>query len=119
MSSVNLPNLKLDTTVKVFDQFYLFEQDVPVDQYDVVVSFFEQAFSDKLAAKNLAVGLFRVAAASKRSVLELLAEMKDKDHIKLTDTLCYYFNNQRSNTTLLGINAVIAPNYYAARNVLL
>lgn len=118
MSSVNFSNPDLDVTVRLFDKFYLFEQDVPVDQYDAVLSFFNQAFGDPLAAKNFTISLFRVAESSKRPVMDLLAEIKDQDKLKLTTILCYFLNNQRSNTTLLGVNAGIIPNQYAARNVL-
>ncbi len=118
MSTVNYGNPKADTTVKVFDRFYVFESDVPVDQYDAVLSYFNRVFKDKLAAKNFTVSLFAVADYSKRPVLDLLAEIQGQDQIQLTSTLCYYLNNQRSNSTLLGINALVTPNFYAARNVL-
>ena len=94
MTTVNYGNPKTDTTVKVFDRFYVFEQDVPVDQYDAVLSYFNRVFKD------------------------LLAEIQCQDQLQLSSTLCYYLNNQRSNATLLGINALVTPNFYAARNVL-
>ena len=50
--------------------------------------------------------------------MDLLAEIQGQDQLQLSSTLCYYLNNQRSNATLLGINALVTPNYYAARNVL-
>lgn len=118
MSTVNYSNPKTDTTVKVFDRFYVFEQDVPVDQYDAVLSYFNRVFKDKLAAQNFTVSLFQVADYSKRPVLDLLAEIQGQDQLQLSSTLCYYLNNQRSNATLLGINALVTPNFYAARNVL-
>jgi len=37
----------------------------------------------------------------------------------LTQTLCYYLNNMRNASTLLGFGASVTPNYYTARNVLL
>jgi hypothetical protein len=118
MTSVNYSDPKIDTTVKVFDRFYVFESDVPVDQYDAVLSYFNRVFKNKLAAQNFTVSLFQVAEYSKRPIMELLAEIQGKDQLQLTATLCYYLNNQRSNATLLGINALVTPNFYAARNVL-
>jgi hypothetical protein len=118
MSTVNYADPKVDTTVKVFDRFYTFQIEVPVDQYDAVYSYFTRVFKDKLAAKNFTINLFQVADYSKRPVLDLLAEIQGQDQIQLTSTLCYYLNNQRSNATLLGVNALVTPNYYAARNVL-
>ncbi len=118
MSTINYGNPKQDTTVKVFDRFYVFEQDVPEDQYNAVNSYFRRVFKDKLAADNFTVSLFQVSAYSKRPVLDLLSEIQGLDQLQLSSTLCYYLNNQRSNSTLLGVNALVTPNYYAARNVL-
>lgn len=118
MSTVNYTDPRLDMTVRVFDNFYEFAVEVPVDQYDAVYSYFARVFKDKTAAKNFTVSLFQVADYSRRPVLELLQEIQGQDQLQLTSTLCYYLNNQRSNSTLLGVNAVVQPNFYAARNVL-
>lgn len=118
MSTVNYVDPKLDMTVRVFDNFYEFATEVPVDQYDLVYSYFSKVFKDQLAAKNFTITLFQVADYTKRPVQDLLAEIQGQDQIQLTSTLCYYLNNQRSNSTLLGINAIVQPNFYAARNVL-
>ena len=118
MSTLNYADPQVDLTVKVFDNFYNFATEVPVDQYDVVYSYFAKVFKDKLAAQNFTVSLFLVAEYQKRPVLEILAEIEGQDQLQLTSTLCYYLNNQRSNATLLGVNALVTPNYYAARNVL-
>lgn len=118
MSTVNYVDPTLDQTVRVFDQFYEFAVEVPADQYDVVFSYFKKVFADTLAAKNFSVTLFQVADYQKRPVLDVLAEIQGQNQLQLTSTLCYYLNNQRSNTTLLGVNALVQPNFYAARNVL-
>lgn len=118
MSTVNYTSANLDTTVRIFDNFYAFQATVSANDYDTVLSYFRKVFKDKLAAENFTVTLFQIAEASKQPVLSLLAELQGQDQIQLTSTLCYYLNNQRSNATLLGIQAVVTPNYYAARNVL-
>jgi hypothetical protein len=118
MSTVNYVDPTLDQTVRVFDQFYEFAVEVPADQYDVVYSYFKKVFADNLAAKNFTVTLFQVADYQKRPVLDILAEIQGQNQLQLTSTLCYYLNNQRSNATLLGVNALVQPNFYAARNVL-
>jgi hypothetical protein len=118
MSTVNYVDPKLDMTVRVFDNFYEFATEVPVDQYDAVYSYFAQIFKDQNAAKNFTITLFQAADYQKRPVLELLSEIQGQDQIQLSSTLCYYINNQRSNSTLLGVNALVQPNFYAARNVL-
>jgi hypothetical protein len=37
--------------------------------------------------------------------------------VELDLTMAYYLNNQRSNSTLLGVSQPVQPNFYAARNV--
>lgn len=117
-STINYVNPKLDPTVRIFNNFYNFETEVNANDYDVVESYFRRVFADVLAAKNFTVTLFQIAEQTRRPVLELLAEIQGQDQLQLTASLCYYLNNLRSNTTLLGISALVTPNYYAARNVL-
>jgi hypothetical protein len=50
---------------------------------------------------------------------DLLNELANQSTIQITATLAYYLNNQRSNTTLLGITTVPTPNQYTARNILI
>jgi hypothetical protein len=117
MASVNQPNPKIDLTVKIFDNFYNFALDVPVEEYDVVNTFFKSVFKDKEAADSFTVSLFRVASETQTDVLTLLSQLEDQDQIAVTETLCYYLNGIRSPSTLLGINATVTPNYWTARNV--
>lgn len=117
MSTVNYPNPRLDPTVRVFDQFYGFDQQVPAQEYDVVYSYFRSVFGTAEAAGNFTTTLFRVADESATPVLTLLQEIQGQSQPELTLTLCYYLNSVRSNATLLGVNAAVTPNFYAARNV--
>ncbi len=119
MGSVNTLNTNVDQTVRIFDQFYNYEQSVPANEYDIVNSFFESVFKTKDAAKNFTTALFRVAYTTDTSVLTLLAEMQDQDQIQINVSLAYYLNGLRSSTTLLGVNSTLMPNYYTARNVVL
>ena len=119
MSTLNAPNTNLDLSVRIFDNFYSYEQYVTQSEYDVVYSFFKSVFADPTAAGNFTVTLFRIAAQTNTSVLELLQELQAQgaDQLSLTATLCYYLNNLRSPATLLGIGAPVTPNFYTARNV--
>ena len=49
--------------------------------------------------------------------MDLLEQIQGTNQADLNLTLAYYLNNIRSPATLLGINALTTPNYYAARNV--
>ena len=72
MGSVNAINTNTDLSVRVFDSFYSFSQNVPADEYDVVNSYFRSVFGTTDAAGNFTVTLFRIAAQSKIPVLTLL-----------------------------------------------
>jgi hypothetical protein len=119
MGSVNQLNPKVDFTVRVFDQFYDYAQDVPVNEFDVVNSYFKSVFQDNTIAKNFSTTLFRISSEIDTPVLTLLNEITGQDSIQLTTTLAYYLNGMRSPATLLGVNAVTTPNFWTARNVLL
>lgn len=117
MATVNYRNPKQDKTVTIFDEFYSFKLEVDANTYDVVYSYFKSVFSEDLAAKNFTLSLFRIADSSRTPALTLLDEVKGQNAIQLTATFCYYLNNLRDNSTLLGIKSTATPAVYAARNV--
>jgi len=117
MGSVNYANPQTDTTVRIFDQFYNYAVEVPVDAYDAVKSYFLSVFGTAEAAGNFTVTLFRVAQQSDIPILTLLSQIQGLSGPELTATLAYYLNNTRSNSTLLGINVSTQPNYYVAHNI--
>ena len=118
--SINEINPKIDLTVRIFDTFYDYAEEVNVNEYDAVYSFFFQAMKkDKTAAQNFTTTLFRIASKTQTSVMTLLDAISDQDQLQLNSTLAYYLNGMRSPATLLGINSAVVPNYYAARNVLI
>ena len=119
MSSVNTLNPKVDLTVRVFDSFNNFQASVNANDYDVVYSYFRTVFETEAAAKNMTVTLFRIAQETGQNVLGLLKQMANKSSIQLTAQMAYYLNGLRSRSTLLGVNANVTPNAYAARNVVL
>ena len=117
MSTINAINPKIDQSVRVFDGFYNFDVDVPVNEYDVVFSYFKSVFTTAQAAGNFTVTLFRIAQENNTPVLALLQELEGQDQIQITATLAYYLNDLRSPATLLGYSVPVTPNFYAARNV--
>ena len=118
MSTVNYTNPNKDLTVKLFDQFYSYEVDIPADEYDVVYSYFLTAMSTRLAAGNFTMSLFRVAQNTGISAMTLLKEFQGLNGISLSASLAYYLNTIRSRATLLGVGTPVTPNFYQARNVL-
>ena len=117
MASVNAINSKTDLTVQIFDRFYGYEQHVPVEAYDAVLSYFRSVFSSAEAAGNFTVSLFRVSKQSGIPIMTLLQQFQGQSAPQITLTLAYYLNGIRSSSTLLGVNVPTQPNFYVARNI--
>lgn len=117
MASVNAFNTKVDRTVQIFDRFYGYQQHVPVDQYDAVLSYFQSVFGSLEAAGNFTVSVFRISHATKIPVMNLLQQFQGQSAPQITLTLAYYLNGIRSRSTLLGLNVPRQPNFYVARNI--
>ena len=117
-STVNYANTNIDLSVRVFDDFYNYDVNVPAAEYDIVNSFFKSVMDDVKAANNFTVSLFRVASETNIPALTLLDTFKGQSGLDLTFSMAYYLNNIRSRATLLGVNAQPVPNFYAARAVL-
>ena len=117
MGTVNAINPSTDQTVQIFDQFYNYAVQVPQLEYDAVYSYFASVFTEKLAAGNFTVTLFRISQQMNIPVMTLLQQIQGLGTPELTVTMAYYLNNLRSSSTLLGINVPTQPNYYVARNI--
>ena len=114
MSSVNVVNPKTDLTVKIFDRFYRYQQNVDSVEYDAVLSYFKSAFGNTPAAENFTITVFRIAFLSKVPVMDLLQQFQGQTAPQITVSLAYYLNGLRSPSTLLGVNVPAQPNYYVA-----
>lgn len=118
MSTVNYANPNTDLTVRVFDSFYDYDVDIPVNEYDVVFSYFLSQMTSRQAAGNFTVSLFRVAETTGIPALTLLQEMQNNTGVNININMAYYLNQIRSRATLLGVGVAVTPNFYQARNVL-
>ena len=76
MSTVNYANPNTDLSVRIFDDFYNYDVNVPADEYDVVHSYFLSVMSTRQAAGNFTVSLFRVAQDTGIPALTLLKEFQ-------------------------------------------
>lgn len=118
MNTINETNTNLDLTVRIFDNFYRFDTNVPAAEYDVVFSYFRSVMSTRQSAENFTVSLFQIAAETGQEPLNLLAQFQGQTGVNLDATLAYYLNQIRSRAALLGIGSPVRPNFYAARNVI-
>jgi len=116
--TVNATNLNKDLTVRVFDEFYKYEANIPVAEYDVVYSYFLREMENKQAAGNFTVSLFRTAQETGIPALTLLQQFEGTNGVNLDVQLAYFLNQTRSRATQLGVGLSPTPNQYAARSVL-
>jgi hypothetical protein len=119
MTTVNATNYSIDQTVRIFDQFYNYEANIPAEEFDVVLSYFRSVFLTDAAAQNMASALFRIADFSNTDVMTLLQTFQQggSSEPEVTILMAYYLNTIRSPATLLGVLAPSTPNYYTARNI--
>lgn len=117
MGTINAINPRIDQTVRIYDQFYNYAEDVPSAEYDIVLSYFKSVFNTVEQAENFTVAIFRVAQESQTDALTILEQIQGSNGPQLTANLCYYLNSVRSNATLLGVLEPAAPNFWTARNV--
>lgn len=119
MSTVNAINYSIDQTVRVFDQFYKYDANIPAQEYDAVLSYFNSVFTTQEAAENMTASLFRIADATNTSAMSLLQTLQQNASSapQVTVMMAYYLNLVRSPSTLLGVLLPTTPNQYTARNV--
>ena len=117
MATLNYTNPGTDPTVRAFDEFYNRELVIDGNQYDTVLSFFSSIFDDEFAAKNFTLTVFQISEDTGSTVEDILSELGNQNQVQITATLAFYLNNNRSNTTLLGITNTATPNQYVARNL--
>ncbi len=117
--TVDAPKTYLDSTVRLFDQFYNFDLVVEANQYDIVFSYFYDISKSKNVAGNFTLMLFRIASVTGENTIDLLEYMKSTSNVDVTSLMAYYLNSIKSKTTLYGINAVPQPNQLDQRNIVI
>lgn len=117
-NTVNAVNRNIDQTVRVFDNFYRFDVNVPAAEYDIVNSYFRKEMENRTVADNFTSALFQVASDTGIPPLQLLDQFQGFSGVNLTAKLAYYLNQIRSRATLLGVGVPVVPNAYVSRNVL-
>jgi hypothetical protein len=117
MGTVNAVNTNIDQTVRIYDQFYQYAEDISAAEYDIVWSYFKSVFNTNEQAQNFTVAWFRAAQAAGVSAITMLQDVQGQSGPQLTLSLCYYLNSVQSPATMLGILTPSSPNYWAARNV--
>jgi len=117
MGTINSTNPNIDQTVKIFDQFYSYRANIPVQEYDAVNSYLQSVFGTKQQADNFTATFFRIVEASQIPAMDLLQQIEGATAPQITLTFAYYLNSFQSPSTLLGLNTPATPNYYTAHNI--
>jgi hypothetical protein len=110
--------MAVDTTVKIFDQFYDLNLVVNSDQYEIVYSFFKEYTDNIATAQSFTSTLFLISNQTQINVLELLQTFDTSDKLKVSLTMAYYLNNVSNKTVMFGVNNVITPNNSVQRNII-
>ena len=109
--------MAVDTTVKIFDQFYDLDLVVNADQYEIVYSFFKGYTSSISTAKSFTSILFLISNQTQINVLELLETFEKSDKLSISLTMAYYLNSVSNKTVMFGVNNVMIPNNTVQRNI--
>jgi hypothetical protein len=110
--------MAVDTTVKIFDQFYNLDLVVNADQYEIVYSFFKGYTSSIATAQSFTTTLFLIANQTQSNLLEILQTFECSDKLKVSLTMAYYLNSVSNKTVMFGVNNVLVPNNTVQRNIL-
>lgn len=114
------PQSQLDTTVRVFDQFYNFNMVVEANRFEIVFSYFLSVSNNRNTARNFTTMLFRIANMLDEEVLTILDYVQgNSDKIKVSALMAYYLNSLKSKTTLYGVNVYPTPNEAIQRNIVI
>jgi hypothetical protein len=110
----------LDSTVRIFDDFYAFDLVVNGNEYDIVHSYFVSTCDTKQIADNFTANLFRISQQTQVPVLDLLNYIKGLNNkLEMNTVITYYLNSFKSKTSLYGIGTIPQPNQPVARNIVL
>ena len=103
--------------ISVVQQYNNTQMEMNGNEWDYVLSYFREVMGTDRAAENFAKQLYKVSMQTKVSVITMVDSMKGRSGLALSMSLAYYLNGIRSPASLLGVNNVPVPNFYASRNV--
>jgi hypothetical protein len=111
---------QLDSTVRIFDDFYAFDLVVNGNEYDIVHGYFVSVCDTNQIADNFTANLFRISQQTQISVLDLLDYIKGlNSKLEMNTVITYYLNTFKSKSSLYGIGTIPQPNQPVARNIVL
>ena len=118
---------KTENTLEIFDSFYAEPISVPVNEWDVVNSYFvgvlkgdPNSESTKDTAKKFASVLFKIAQQTGTDIMVFMDYFRTnvETSVQVNTEMAYYLNLLKSKTALYGISTVVSPNQAVQRNII-
>jgi hypothetical protein len=119
--------VQTENTLEIFDSFYAEALSVPVNEWDVVNSYFvgvlkgdPNSESTKDTAKKFASVLFKIAQQTGTDIMVFMDYFRTnvETSIQVNSEMAYYLNLLKSKTALYGISTVVSPNQAVQRNII-
>ena len=119
--------VQTENTLEIFDSFYAEPLSVPVNEWDVVNSYFvgvlkgdPNSESTKDTAKKFASVLFKIAQQTGTDIMVFMDYFRTnvETSIQVNSEMAYYLNILKSKTALYGISTVVSPNQAVQRNII-
>ena len=119
--------VQTENTLEIFDSFYAEALSVPVNEWDVVNSYFvgvlkgdPNSESTKDTAKKFSSVLFKIAQQTGTDIMVFMDYFRTnvETSVQVNTEMAYYLNLLKSKTALYGISTVVSPNQAVQRNII-
>lgn len=116
-----------ENTIQIFDSFYSSTISVPVNEWDVVYSYFvgvlkgnSESESTKETAKKFATVLFKISQQTGTDIMVFMDYFRTnvETKVQVNSEMAYYLNLLKSKTALYGVSTVPTPNQAVQRNII-
>ena len=116
-----------ENTIQIFDSFYSSTINVPVNEWDVVYSYFvgvlkgnSESETTKETAKKFAAVLFKIAQQTGTDIMVFMDYFRTnvETKVQVNTEMAYYLNLLKSKTALYGVSTVPTPNQAVQRNII-
>ena len=111
----------LDSTIRIYDNFYSFDTVVNPSEFDLVHGYFMTVCANKNIANNFTAAFFRISQTTGVPALTLLEYVRgdnNSDTMHMDKTICYFLNTLKSKTAMYGVSQLPKANQPVARNIL-
>ena len=116
-----------ENTIQIFDSFYSSTVNVPVNEWDVVYSYFvgvlkgnSESESTKETAKKFATVLFKISQQTGTDIMVFMDYFRTnvETKVQVNSEMAYYLNLLKSKTALYGVSTLLTPNQAVQRNII-